>query len=87
MALLTFFDNLLDIYLYLILARVLLSWFPNARRNPIVQILHKITDPIMLPLQRLNLRAGMFDFRAIAAIILLQILQFLIHKLISFFPG
>ena len=83
MVLLTFFIELLNIYSYLILARVLLSWFPNARRNPIVQILHKITDPIMLPLQRLNLRVGMFDFSPIVAIFLVRALQALVSSLIG----
>ena len=83
MVLLTFFLELLNIYSYLILARVLLSWFPNARRNPIVQILHQTTDPIMLPLQRLNLRAGMFDFSPIVAIFLIKALQALVSSLIG----
>ncbi len=69
-----FIAVLLQLLTWMIIARVLVSWFPDARRNPLVQILFQITDPIMLPLQRLGLRAGMFDFSPIIAILVLQLL-------------
>ena len=69
-----FLALILQLLAWMIIARVLLSWFPDARRHPMVQILYQITDPIMLPLQRLNLRAGMFDFSPIIAILVLQFL-------------
>ena len=69
-----FIALLLKLLTWMIIARVLVSWFPDARRNPIVQMLFQITDPIMLPLQRLGLRAGQFDFSPIIAILVLQFL-------------
>ncbi len=69
-----FIAVLLQLLTWMIIARVLVSWFPDARRNPLVQILFQITDPIMLPLQRMGLRAGMFDFSPIIAILVLQLL-------------
>ena len=69
-----FLATLLQLLTWMIIARVLVSWFPDARRHPLVQILFQITDPIMLPLQRLGLRAGMFDFSPIVAILVLQFL-------------
>ena len=66
--------DLLQLLTWMIIGRVLVSWFPDARGNRIVQMLFQITDPIMLPLQRLGLRAGQFDFSPIIAILVLQFL-------------
>ena len=79
--LLGFVAVLLRLFTWLIIGRVLVSWFPDARRHPIVQILFQITDPIMLPLQRLGLRAGMFDFSPIIAILVLQFLAAALTRL------
>ena len=66
--------NLLTIFLFMIIARLLLTWFPDSQRHPAVQILNQLVDPILEPLRRLNLRAGQFDFSPIIAILILQVL-------------
>jgi len=61
-----------------IFARILLSWIPmgGAQINPIVAIIYQITEPILAPLRRLNLRIGMFDLTpTIALFILFAILR------------
>lgn len=70
-----FIATLLQLMAYLIVARALTSWFPNARNNPIVQILFQITDPIMQPLQRIIPRVGMFDFTPMVAVLVLLFLS------------
>ena len=49
--------NLLDIILtilyFLILFRAIISWVSPDPFNPIVQSLHRITDPILEPIRRL----------------------------------
>ncbi len=59
--LLVFIGWLLRIFGYLIVARALTSWFPNARRHPLVQMLYQVTDPVMIPASRLIPRIGMID--------------------------
>lgn len=34
-----------------LLVRVLLSWFPHNAYHPIVQFLHRVTDPMLRPFQ------------------------------------
>ncbi|MDA1279314.1 MAG: YggT family protein [Chloroflexi bacterium] len=68
---LQFIGWLLRILGYLIVARALTSWFPDARRHPIVQLLYQITDPIMVPASRLIPRIGMIDISPMIVIILL----------------
>lgn len=67
--------GLLQVLIWLIIARSFMTWFPNARGNPIVEILYQITDPILLPLQRLVPRIGMIDISPIVAVLILIVLQ------------
>ena len=44
---------ILTIYMYVIIARAILSWVSPDPYNPIVQMLFKITEPVLNPLRRL----------------------------------
>ena len=69
--LLSFIGWLLQIFGYLIVARALSSWFPDARRHPIVQLLYQVTDPVMIPASRIIPRIGMIDLSPMIVIIVL----------------
>ena len=58
---LEFIGFILQIFAYLVIARALTTWFPNARRYAIVQLLYQITDPVMIPLSKIIPRIGMID--------------------------
>ncbi len=66
-----------------VFARVLLSWLPmgNARLNPIIAIIYQITEPILAPIRRLNLRVGIFDLTPTVALFILFVIERLINKL------
>jgi YggT family protein len=57
-----------------IFLRAILSWFSLDPRNPLVQMLDQITEPILAPLRRVVPRIGMIDITPLVAIILLQFL-------------
>ena len=71
----SFLFDLVGFFLYvmiwLIIARSLMSWFPTARQNRIVDLLYQITDPILVPLQRLVPRIGMIDISPMVAVLIL----------------
>ena len=67
----SFIGFVLSLLAWMIVARALLSWFPNTRRNQFVQILAQLTDPILVPMSRIIPRAGMFDFSPMIAIFVL----------------
>jgi len=46
--------------------------------NELVQIVYRISDPILRPFRRLPLQVGMVDFTPILAFILLSFLQRLV---------
>ncbi len=62
---------LLQVMGFLIIARALLSWFPNIQGNPLVQVVHQLTDPILIPIQRIVPRVGMLDLSPMIATLLL----------------
>ena len=77
-----------QIYEFLILIRVLLSWInvnPNrpAFDHPLIQILNRITDPVLAPLRRLIPPiGGAIDISPVIALILLEILRTILVRLL-----
>ncbi len=50
-----------------------MSWFPNLNpRNPLVEFVVTVTEPILAPLRAIIPRMGMMDITPIIAILLLQ---------------
>lgn len=66
---------LLNIFELILLARVLLSWFPNIdRSNPIIQFIYDITEPVLRPIRDLLPPTGGIDFSPLIVILLIQVL-------------
>jgi YggT family protein len=59
-------SGLLQIYTYVLLARILMSWIPLDRSNPtvdrIVQFLYDITEPVLQPARNILPSMGGMDF-------------------------
>lgn len=67
------------IFELLILARVLLSWFPNVdHSNPLIRFVHDATEPILRPIRDLMPQTGMFDFSPIIVLLIVQVLRSLV---------
>ncbi|GAB4476439.1 MAG: YggT family protein [Anaerolineae bacterium] len=73
--------TLLQIYWIILLARVLLSWFPIDPYHPVVRILFDITEPVLGPLRRVLPPVGMIDFSPLVALLLISVLQQLVRGL------
>ncbi len=70
------FVNLLFYALYLaILIRVVVSWLNVSPYNPLVSLVHQITDPILEPLRRIIPPLGMIDIAPFVAILLLSLIR------------
>jgi YggT family protein len=64
----------LELYMYVVIARALISWVNPDPWNPIVQFLEKITEPALAPLRRMiGWRLGV----DVSPIILIFIIVFL----------
>ena len=66
---------LLWIFEFILLARILLSWFPNVdRSNPIIQFLFDVTEPILRPIRDMMPQTGMVDFSPLIVFLIIQVL-------------
>lgn len=76
-------DVVLSIFMWIIIARAILSWVNPDPYNPIVRFIHNITEPVLHQIRkRLPLNFGGIDFSPIVvllAVIFLQ--QFVVQSL------
>jgi YggT family protein len=69
--------QLLNIYTYLIIARILLSYFPIQPGSIWAQIfsaVYAVTEPVLGPVRRTIPAMGMFDLSPMIVIIAIQII-------------
>lgn len=70
--------GLLAVYSLLIFMRIIISWGAS-QRNRLLIFLRRLTDPILVPFQRIIPPLGMFDISPIVVLILLNLLQKMVH--------
>lgn len=59
-----------------LLARVVLSWFPNVdRSNPLIQLLYDVTEPILRPIREMLPQNSMIDFSPLVVFLIIQLLM------------
>ncbi|OGW36953.1 MAG: hypothetical protein A2010_05530 [Nitrospirae bacterium GWD2_57_9] len=70
-------DVVLNIYMWVIIIRALISWVNPDPYNPIVQILTKMTEPVLAPIRKLvpAYKIGI-DFSPLIAILVIIFLQY-----------
>jgi YggT family protein len=67
---------ILVIFQFILLARVLLSYFPNFdRSNPIVRLLYDVTEPVLAPIRNMLPRTGMIDFSPLIVFLIITVLM------------
>ena len=71
--------TILELYWYVILARVLMSWFNPNPHNPIVDAINRLTEPVLGPIRRLLPPMGGFDLSPLVVFVILMLLKGIIH--------
>ena len=69
------FGMIFSILYFLLIIRIILSWFSINPYNEIVQIIFRITEPMLAPFRKLRLQAGFIDFSPILAFLTLWFLR------------
>lgn len=73
-------DWVLTIYMYIIIARALISWVNPDPWNPIVRFLDRATEPVLYPIRR-QLGFGMgIDFSPLVALLIIMFLQYAVVR-------
>jgi YggT family protein len=74
-----------QIFDLILLARVLLSWFPNVdRSNQLIQLVYDITEPFLRPIRNLLPQTGMMDFSPIVLFLIIQVVLSLLQSFVRF---
>ena len=78
-------DIALTLYMWIVIARAVISWVNPDPYNPIVRFLHSATDPVLLRIRRrIPLFLGGIDFSPILVILAIIFLQvFLVRSLME----
>jgi YggT family protein len=66
-----------EIYVLILVARALLSWFPyrgDSPLNPVRRVVHTLTEPVLAPFRKLIPPIGMFDVSFLVAIIVVELI-------------
>jgi len=77
----------LDVFIYAVIVRVILSWINPDPYNPIARLIDTLTDPIMAPVQRRLPAIGGLDLSPIAVTIGLFLLQMLLLPPLKLITG
>ncbi len=67
-----FLERLVDIYYWVLIIYILMSWFPNMKNSQIGYYLAKICEPFLEPFRRIIPPIGMMDISPIVALIVLN---------------
>jgi YggT family protein len=76
-------EMIFNIFIYSILALVILSWVNPNGYNPAIGLIHSLTSPVMNPLRRIIPSAGGIDFTPMIAMVALYLAQMLILPLVK----
>jgi len=77
----------ISIYIWLIIIRAVMSWFNPNYGNPLVQLLVRVTEPILRPARQIVQRfipSRNFDISPIVVILVLELVRSLLIRLILF---
>jgi len=75
MSLANLVNTAIDIVIYLIVARSIISFVPHDPHKPIFRFIYETTEPLLKPFRRFSIGGGGFgiDFSPLIAIFLLQV--------------
>ena len=76
-------DIVLSIFMWIVIARAVLSWVSPDPYNPIVRFIHKVTEPVLYQIRRrIPVNFGGIDFSPIIVFLAIIFLQrFVVNSL------
>lgn len=73
-----------EIYIWLIVARVVLSFFKFRQYYPVLRFIYEATEPVLGFFRRIMPRTGVFDFSPLIAVLALEVARQLVFMLLRF---
>lgn len=75
--------GLLDAFVWLIIIRALMSWVSPDPRNPIVQLIVSLTDPVLIPFSRIIPPIGPVDISPMILIFVVYFIKIMLIRLVG----
>ena len=75
-------DKGFSIYMWMLIIRIVISWFPEYQDHPIIRFIRYYTDPYLNFFRRFIPPLGMLDLSPIAAFFALQFLEMLVKGIL-----
>ena len=72
---------LANIYFFAILVSIILSWVAPGSYNPLVLLLHQLTEPVLTPFRKLLPSMGGLDLSPIFVFIVINVMQIILKHL------
>jgi YggT family protein len=72
---------LIDLYSLVLFGSVILSWVQVSPDNPVVRVIHQLTEPVLSRVRNILPAAGGFDFSPMLVLIGLQLIKGLLVRL------
>jgi YggT family protein len=66
---------LIDLYSFIVLAAVIMSWLPVDRRSPLPMMVFRLTEPALAPIRRVLPSMGGLDLSPMVLLLGLQFLK------------
>jgi YggT family protein len=73
---------LFELYIIVLLARVLVSWVQLDPRNPLVSLIYQLTEPLLAPIRRMLPQSGALDFSPMIAFVVVLIAEQIVLSLL-----
>ena len=67
--------RLTDLYSLVVVVAVILSWVPLDRRNPLVTVTRRLTEPVLAPIRQVLPPVAGLDLSPMVLLIALQVLK------------
>jgi YggT family protein len=74
---------LINIYSFVILARVLMSWINVDPYSPLARVIYDLTEPVLAPARNLLPPAAGMDFSPIIVLVVLQVLGSILVSMVG----
>jgi YggT family protein len=84
MGLVTLVDIAFEVYMALMVARIILSWVRHNPYQPVIRFIYEITEPVLGFFRRIIPPIGMIDISPIAAFLVLGLVKSLIIRIIFY---
>lgn len=81
--LITLVDMAIEVYTWLLLARIIMSWLPSIDRyHPVVKFIYSITEPVLRPFRNLIPPVNGIDLSPIVVFFVLGLVRRLVMRLL-----